>query len=74
MLFLDPGHVVAQTALGQMQRDHGRRSEAARALRHAQQMVGNWPAAALLPDGDGLTAGALLLQIRAMLAELEAHV
>lgn len=74
VLFLDHGHVVAQVALGRMWRDHGRRTEAARALRHALRTAGNWSATAELPDGDGLTAGALLSQIRALLAEVEGHV
>ena len=58
-VFLSPDFVLAHYALGTVARQRGNHVEATRHLRNALELLRAHDPIALLPEGDGLTAGRL---------------
>lgn len=59
VLYLDPGFVLAHFALGNLARRKGMTAEANRHFANASALLGDYQAADVLPESDGLTAGRL---------------
>lgn len=66
VLYLDPGFVLAHFALGNLERNRGRGSEADKHFANALHRLRRLQPEELLPESDGLTAGRLTEIISAM--------
>jgi chemotaxis protein methyltransferase CheR len=69
-LYLDPDHVLAHFALGSIARGRDQLGESHKHLANALRLLGKYPADALLPESDGVTAGRLA-EVIGSLAEME---
>jgi chemotaxis protein methyltransferase CheR len=72
-IYLDGGFAMAHYQLGLLLLGVGRSADARKALRNAARAAGAAAPDALLPEGDGLSAGALRALTRAALSSLEAR-
>lgn len=70
-LYLDPHFVLAHIALGNIDRQRGRRREAAMHLENARQLLAGLASDAPLPESGGVTAGRFMEIVNSLL-ELEA--
>ncbi|MBV9128311.1 MAG: tetratricopeptide repeat protein, partial [Verrucomicrobia bacterium] len=59
-LFLDQDFVVAHFALGNLMQGRGRATDAKRSFENARALLRRYPAEAVLPESDGISAGRLL--------------
>lgn len=69
-LYLDPGFVLAQFALGNIELSQGRRRKGERHLANTLAMLRNHGADEILPESEGLSAGRLVEIITSVLASL----
>jgi chemotaxis protein methyltransferase CheR len=70
-LYLDPNFVLAHFALGNIERNRGRRREAGKHLENAQRLLRAYGSDDLLPESEGVTVGRFT-QIISSLLEMEA--
>lgn len=66
-LFLDPDHVLAHFALGNLQRRRGKRNDAERHFRNALTVLEGFAQLQVLPESEGMTAGRLAEVVRSTL-------
>ena len=65
-VYLDPGFVLAQFALGNLRRQQKKLKEADRHFENALSLLSNLDEQAILPESEGITAGRLKEMIRSI--------
>jgi chemotaxis protein methyltransferase CheR len=70
-LYLDPNFVLAHFALGNIERNRGRRREAGKHLENARRLLGAYGPDDVLPESEGVTVGRFTQIVRSLL-EMEA--
>jgi len=66
-IYLDQGFVLAHYSLAHLYRRQGDEASARRALQVVQRLLESKPKDELIPEGDGLVAGQLLMQVQMLL-------
>lgn len=72
-IYLQPDFVLAHFSLGNLARQRGRPSEAARHFANTRGLLSRYQAADLLPESDGLTAGGLALTLCSITEAANTH-
>lgn len=73
VLYLDSSHLLAQVAMALWQCQRGKRHQGLQRLQRAATALAAWPPANPIPDGDGMTAAQLLVQVQQRIQEWKAH-